>query len=69
MQSPRRNSDYGFVPSYVSYTTQVHPPRGGTTHRGLGPSLSIVNQENTPKTCPEDDLMKAVSQLRLALAS
>jgi hypothetical protein len=35
--------------SLLSYPTQHHLPRGGTTYSGLGPPISISNQENVPK--------------------
>lgn len=31
--------------------TQYQLPRGSITHYGLGPSTSIVNQENAPQAC------------------
>lgn len=39
--------------SLLSYTTQDHLPRDGTTHGGLGPSTSTVNQKkNAPTDLP-----------------
>jgi hypothetical protein len=32
----------------LSHTVQNHLPRSGTTHSGLGPSISVVHQENVP---------------------
>jgi hypothetical protein len=34
--------------SMLSYRTQNHLPRGGTTHCGLGLPTSIIHQENAP---------------------
>lgn len=33
----------GFLLNMISYRTQEHPPRDGTTHNGLGLPLSIAN--------------------------
>lgn len=38
--------------SLLSYIAQNHLPRAGTAHLGLGPLTSVINQENTPQTCP-----------------
>lgn len=32
----------------LSCATQDYLPRGGAAHRGLGPSESVINQENAP---------------------
>lgn len=32
--------------SYLSYTVQANPPRGGATHSELGLPISIIIQEN-----------------------
>jgi len=37
-----------WLAQFPSYTTQADPPRGGTAHSRLGPSTSIINQENAP---------------------
>lgn len=36
----------------LSYTLQDSLPRDGTTHSGLNPSTSIINQENVPEDLP-----------------
>lgn len=36
--------------SLFPYALQDHLPRDDTTHCGLDPSTSIINQENTPIT-------------------
>lgn len=46
--------------SYLPYTAQVHLPRKGTTHSGLGPPTLISNQENIPQTCPQANLMEEI---------
>ena len=49
-QKPKRNADYWFVPhgliNLLSYASQDYLPSGGTTQNGLGPLMSIINQEN-----------------------
>ena len=41
----------GFAPrgslSYLSLTTQTHLSRDGTPYKGLGPTTSVSNQENS----------------------
>jgi hypothetical protein len=37
-----------WVTQFVFYTTQVHLPKVGTTHSGLGPPTLIIHQENVP---------------------
>lgn len=51
--------------SCLPYTAQAYLPRDGTTHSGLGPSISIFNQETTSKTCPQANLMESTPKLRL----
>lgn len=34
------------LPSLLSYVTQDHLPKGGSTHSGLNPPTSIINEEN-----------------------
>lgn len=54
--------------SILSYKTQGHLPRDGTTHSGLDPPTSIINQKrkkNASQTCLQVSLMEACSQLRL----
>lgn len=38
------------VVSYLSYRIQYHLPRAGTTYSELGPSTSVINQENASQT-------------------
>lgn len=47
--------------SLFSHIVQDHLPRGGTPHNGLGPPLSITNQEMTYRFLPAS-LMEAFSQ-------
>jgi hypothetical protein len=51
MQRPWRVLLTGLLPmachSLLSYRTQDHQPRDGSTHSGLGPPPSITNWENT----------------------
>lgn len=42
----------------------THLLRDATAHSGLGPSTSIINQENVPQTCLQANLMQVFSQLR-----
>lgn len=35
--------------SLLSYTIQDGQPRDGNTHNGLGPPISIIDQENVPQ--------------------
>lgn len=37
--------------SMLSYTTQDHQPRGGTSAYGMSHPISIFNQDNTLETC------------------
>lgn len=41
-------------------------PRYSPAHKGLGPHISIVNQENALQICLVANLMKVVSQLRIS---
>lgn len=51
-------------PSLFSYTQKNHLPRSSTAHSELGHPTSI-SQENSPQTCPQVILIKAVTQPRL----
>lgn len=51
----------------LSYTTQGHLSRSGTTHGGLGPHTSIINKEKALYTYLEANLIEAFSQLRVSL--
>lgn len=42
--------------SLPSCIPQYYPPRGGTTHIGLGHSISIINQENISQAFPQVNL-------------
>lgn len=46
--SPVRSSN---LSSWLPDTSQIHFPKDGTAHGGLGPSVSIINQE-TPTDVP-----------------
>lgn len=50
MQRPRRGAAFWLGPhsllSLLSYRTQDHQLRNGTSHNGLGPPPSMINQEN-----------------------
>jgi hypothetical protein len=43
------------------------PPRDGTRHSGLGPPISVINQEKKPLQILHPNLMETVPQLRFAL--
>jgi hypothetical protein len=45
------------VACLLSYSTQGHKPRDGIAHIEVGPYMSIINQENTPHTCPHASLV------------
>ena len=64
MQRPWRDPAYWLashdLASLLSYRTQDHQVRDGTTHNGLGPPPLITNKENALQL----DLMEAFSQLR-----
>ena len=65
MQKPQRGAAYwlalhGFL-SLLSCRTQDHQLMDGTTHRGLGPSPSIMNQENLLQVCVKPQLTEAFS--------
>jgi hypothetical protein len=59
-----RNSSEGLL-TLLSYTTQEYFLRhrewngGSTTHSGLGPLTSIINQENALQSCLQASLMEA----------
>lgn len=40
----------GTVLSVLSYITQTHLHRGGTSHRGLDPPTPVIKQDNAPQT-------------------
>lgn len=46
-----------------SYLSHDHLQRAGTTHTGLAPPASMINQDNGPQTCLQAILMQEVSQL------
>lgn len=46
----------------LSLATQDNMPRGGSAHSGLGPLISIINQENDTQIYPQDPLMEAILQ-------
>ena len=51
MQRPWREAAYWLAShgllSLLSYRTQDHQPKDGTTHHGLNPPPSVTNEENT----------------------
>lgn len=47
----------------ICLATQDHLPRDRTTHSGLDPHTSVINQENAPQICPHVHLMEAILQL------
>jgi hypothetical protein len=57
MQKPWRGAVYWLAPHgllrLLSYRTQNHQPRGGTTHKGLGPPPSTTNEEGALQTCSQ----------------
>lgn len=67
-QNPWRNTAYWFAPhGQLSYLTQDHEPRGGTTHSELGPATSFTSEESGPQTCPQASPVRFSPQLRLLL--
>ena len=64
MQRPQGGAAYWLalyaLVSLLSYRTQDHPLRGGTTHNGLGPPPLITNKENASQL----HLQGTLSQLR-----
>lgn len=60
---------YTLVPGLLLATfliAQAHL-RDGTTHSGLGPSVSNISPENATLSCPQPKLMEAVLQLGIPL--
>lgn len=49
--------------SLLSYSTQDHLTRSGTTHHRLGPLTSLINKENAPQVCLQANLMELFPQL------
>ena len=48
------------------HTAQDHLPMDGAAHGGLGPALSINNQNiPQPQACPQANLVGTFSQLKL----
>lgn len=50
--------------SLISYITQTHLDRSSTSHRGLDPPTSVINQDNAPQTFPHSNLTEAPTQLK-----
>lgn len=46
----------------LSLATQDSMPRGGSAHSGLGPLISIINQENDTQTYLQGPLMEVILQ-------
>ena len=42
-------------------------PRGGTSHSGLGPPSSVINQQNASQSCSQANQVGAFSQSRFPL--
>lgn len=61
-------SSYGFAPrgflSLLSYSTQNHQPRGGTTPGELGLLTSIIKQKKGAHNCPQANVVGTFSQFR-----
>lgn len=49
----------------LSQMAQDHLTVGSAVCNGLGSPISITNQENASETCPRDNLMKAIPQLKV----
>lgn len=64
MQRPWRSTAYWIAPhdllSLLSYTTQCHQPRDGTTLHGMRPATSNINQKITLQACLQANLMRAL---------
>lgn len=56
MEQSGRNAVFWLAPqsllSLLFCTTQENLPRDVTTHRGLGPPTSIINEESAPSDLP-----------------
>lgn len=58
--------------SQLSYASQEHLLRGGTAQSGtshieLGAATSLINEENSPLSCPQASLLETILQLRFPL--
>lgn len=62
---PWRISAYYLAPGFLSYRILDHQPRGGTTHNGLSPPLSVTNSGNSLQVFLQLELMKAFYTLML----
>lgn len=62
MHLPAPSQVHVCCPFYIS---QDHLPKGGTTHSKLGLSTAINSQEEATQTCPQGNLVEAISQLRV----
>lgn len=66
-----RNTAYWFAPrsllSLLSSIPQGHLSRESTAPSGLGPSTSLIEEENVLKACSQANLMEASSQPRVLL--
>lgn len=49
------------------FIVQEHQPRNCATHSGLGPSMSINNQDTPPQTRPPANLRQVIPQCSLPL--
>ena len=70
MQRPWRGAAYWLAPhgllSLLSYRTQDHQPKDGSTQNGVGSLLSITNLKSVLQACLQPDLLGAFSQLRFS---
>lgn len=49
-QKPQKNADYWLT----------HMPRGRVAHSGLDSPILIINQENVPQTCTQNNPIKVI---------
>lgn len=53
--------------THISYTSQDHLARGGTTISGLCPPTSTINQTNAPQARSLPNLVETIPKLRSPL--
>jgi hypothetical protein len=53
----------------LSYRTQGHQPRGGTTYNGLGPLVSVIKKMSYRPVYVQSSLIEVFSQLRHLLSN
>lgn len=49
--------------SLLFYTANVHPPRNGVVHSGLGPHTSIINQDSVPQVNRIEEILHRISKI------